>query len=69
MRHVETQWLWVQGVFHRKEAVIRKIVGASNEADLMTKFVDGSKIGSVMKNMGFQFLGGRSGIALKAALD
>ncbi len=69
VRHVETQWLWVQGVSHRKEATIRKIPGVTNEADLMTKFLDGLKITSVMTKMGFQFVSGRSGLALKAALD
>ena len=69
MRHVETQWLWIQGVFHRREATIRKIPGVTNEADLMTKFLDGASITSVMKRMGFQFLSGRSGLALKATLD
>ena len=69
VRHVETQWLWVQGVFHRKEATIRKIPGVTNEADLMTKFLDGSKITSVMKAMGFQCVSGRSDMALKAALE
>ena len=66
---METQWLWVQGVFHRKEATIRKIPGVTNEADLMTKFLDGSKITSVMKAMGFQFVSGRSDMALKAAFE
>ena len=69
VRHVETQWLWVQGVFHRKEATIRKIPGATNEADLMTKFLDGSKITGLMTAMGFTFASGRSGIALKDALE
>ena len=69
VRHVETQWLWVQGVSHRKEATIRKIPGATNEADLMTKFLDGLKITGVMTKMGFQFVSGRSGLALRAALD
>ena len=57
------------GVFHRKEAMIWKIHGATNEADSMTKLLDGLKITSVMKAMGFQFVRGRSDVALKAALE
>ena len=52
-----------------KEATIRKIPGATHEADLMTKFLDGLKITGMMKAMGFQFASGRSDMALKAALD
>ena len=35
-RHADTQWSWLQGVFHRREATTREIPGISNEADLMT---------------------------------
>ena len=44
VRHVDTRWLLVQGVFHKREATIPKIPGISNEADLMTKFLDGPGI-------------------------
>ena len=27
VRHVDTQWLWVQGSFHKRDATIRKIPG------------------------------------------
>ena len=37
VRHIDTQWLWVQGVFQRKEGTIKKIPGIENEAALMTK--------------------------------
>ena len=68
VRHVETQWLWVQGVFHRREAEIRKIPSIKNGADLMTKFLDGTRIEVLMCQLGFAFVGGRSGLALRAAL-
>ncbi len=65
---LDTQWLWVQGVFHRRDASIRKIPGDKNEADLMTKFLHGGKINSVMTAMIFSFVSGRSSLTLKAAL-
>jgi hypothetical protein len=68
VRHIDTQWLWVQGVFNRREATILKIPGLTNDADLMTKYLDGGKINAVMVSMGFAFASGRSDLALKAAL-
>ena len=44
VRHVDTQWLWAQGVFHRRGATIRKIPGVSNEADFVTIFLGGETI-------------------------
>jgi hypothetical protein len=35
----------------------------------MTKFPDGLKITGMIIKIGFQFVSGRSGLALKAALD
>jgi hypothetical protein len=67
VRHIDTQWLWVQGVFNRKEAVIKKIPGATNDADLMTKYLDGKRIGELMLQAGFTFADGKSALALKAA--
>ena len=39
----------------------------TNDADLVTKFLDGQKILSVMEAMGLKFVSGRSALALKAA--
>ena len=65
---VTLAWLWAQGVFHRREAAIRKTPGSGNAADLMTMFLDGARIQALMTCLGFTFQGGRSGLALKAAL-
>jgi hypothetical protein len=67
VRHIDAQWLWVQGIFNRREAVIKKIPGVTNDADLLTKFLDGVKIKLVMEAMGFEFASGRSNLALRAA--
>ena len=69
VRHVDTQWLCVQGVFHRREATIRKIPGVSNGADFMTNFCEGKKIQEFVSNMVLHCTKGRSQLALKAALD
>ena len=37
VRHVDTLCLLVQGVFHRREATVRKIPGIIKEADRMTR--------------------------------
>ena len=49
--HVDTQRLWVQGSFHRRDATIRKSTGIRNEADLLTKFSDGQKMQEIVQHM------------------
>ena len=49
VRHVDTQWLWLQRVFHRREATIPKIPGRSTDADFMTTFFASKKFQDVNK--------------------
>ena len=44
VRHVDAQLVCVLGVSHKREATIRKNPGASDEADLMTMFLDGNEL-------------------------
>ena len=67
VRHIDTQWLWVQGVFHFKEATIKKIPGIENEGDLMTKYLDKNNINKALKGMCFEAVAGCSGLVLRAA--
>ncbi len=47
--HVDTQWLWVQQEIRRKKVFLKKIPGASNAADLMTKALSQAVIDEHMK--------------------
>ena len=55
VRHVDTQWLWVQG--------------SSNEANFMTKFLDGEKFQETEQEIGYHCSKGRPLSARKAAPD
>lgn len=68
VRHVDTQWLWIQVAFHGKETTFNDIADLTNEADLMTEFLDGPRINEVMTRMGVIYASGRSNLAFRAAL-
>ena len=67
LRHLHTQYLWAQGVYHRREAVLIKIPGLSNEADLMTKHLAAPRMQELLRQAGFQVRAGRSKLGLRAA--
>ena len=54
LRHMETKWLWVQDVVRSGRIKVRKVAGASNPADILTK----PKIGRDMAVM-IKMIGGR----------
>ena len=39
MRHIEVRELWLQEEVRKGKVVVKKVVGAENPADLMTKFL------------------------------
>ncbi len=67
LRHLHTQYLWAQGVYHRREAVLIKIPGLGNEADLMTKHLAAPRMQELLRQAGFQVRAGRSKLGLRAA--
>jgi len=68
VRHLHTQYLWVQAVYHDRIARLNKVPGEENPADLMTKHLSGDKIDYFMDRCGFVILEGRSELSLKAAV-
>ena len=54
-RHVDTQWLRVHKVFHRRRATILKIPGASNQSDLKSNLSDGQKIQYIVQDIGYHY--------------
>ena len=68
VRHLHTQYLWVQGVFHEKRARLDKVPGNHNTADMMTKHLNGEMIDFFLDRCGFVIMEGRSKLSLKAAV-
>ena len=68
LKHMETQYLWIQRVFYNKKASIRKIPRANNAADLGTHACTGGEIDNHMRTLGYVTLTGDSKLALRAAL-
>ena len=44
IRHLQTQFLWIQGLVADSRVVIHKVGGKANPADLMTKYLSGECI-------------------------
>ena len=68
VRHLHTQYLWVQAIYHDRLAKLVKVAGELNTADLMTKHLAGDKIDYFMDRCGFVILEGRSELSLRAAV-
>ena len=68
IRHIDTQWLWVQRIFHERKCSIKKIPGSDNEADLMTKHLDGKRGEQLTRQLGYEYKQGKSRLALTAAV-
>ncbi len=64
MRHVNTNFLWVQEKSASKELVYSKVSGKENPADLFTKFLSCDDIDRHMAKMGNEYLSGKDDIAL-----
>ena len=60
MRHVRLGHLWIQQKVEDKELDVRKVAGANNPADLLTKNLNGRKIDDIMSQLGCEFRGGRA---------
>lgn len=69
IRHLDTQWLWIQQREARKDVEVSKVLGTENPADLMTKGLDEVTTVKHLARMGFTFRAGRAekAVALNAA--
>ena len=68
IKHIETQFLWIQRVFYEKRASIKKIPREINGSDLGTHHCTSAEIAKHLKTLGFVVLEGDSQIALRAAV-
>lgn len=60
LRHVELQYFWLQQAVRAKKLGMKRILGAKNPADLMTKFLGAADIEAKMEAMGMFFEEGRT---------
>ena len=65
MRLIDIRMLWIQEKEARGEVELRKIKGAVNPADLMTKHVPAARMHDLMRRLGQHPLAGRARAALE----
>ena len=63
LRHVRTQYLWLQDKVRSNELVVKKVAGEENPADLMTKNVPEAIMRRHLEKIGFEALGDRAASA------
>ncbi len=67
VRHLHTGLLWLQTRVRRGDIKVQKIMGTQNLSDLATKHLDAKTMNRFLRDLGFVFKCGSSGLALKAA--
>ena len=68
VRHLNTPLLWVQRAVQQGRVSIRKVPGTHNVSDMGTKHIEGPLITRFLQAMGIEDRGGRSRLALNAAI-
>ena len=68
IRHLDTSFLWVQKCLHERRALVKKVLGTENPADLGTKVLAGPVIWKLLKLCGIEQKAGVAALALKAAV-
>ena len=66
VRHLDTQFLWVQQKLGEKRFQLKTVKGTDNTADLQTKYLSAKDVGRLMLALGFVVRTGSSAAALKA---
>ena len=52
MRHIMTKFLWLQAAVQQREIVLEKVKGEDNMADLMTKYLNQTKVLRILSRLG-----------------
>ena len=68
LRHLDTQYLWVQDIFYKKLISLFKVKGTENDADIGTKYLSAKEIFTILNRLGYEMREGASRIAKQAAL-
>ena len=55
LRHIHTNWLWVQDKAQSKEIVYNKVNGTENPPDALTKALDGNTLIGYAQRVGLEF--------------
>ena len=63
VKHLETRTLWVQDKVDAGVVAIKKIGGNDNPADILTKYLSGAKLQSLLGGLPITELGGRHSLA------
>ena len=66
VRHLDVTDLWVQEKIRSKAVELRKVAGASNPADILTKYVERPTLEAALKFMNLEKMEGRAATAPKA---
>ena len=64
LRHIQTQYLWLQERVSRKDLSLTKVVGTANPADMLTKAVDSNTLNTHLQYSGLAVQQGRADGAL-----
>ena len=67
-RHIETQFLWIQYIYHDKKAYMSKVGTDDNLGDVGTKYLDCATLWKFMTMAGFHEMKGDSKLALREAI-
>ena len=65
LRHIKVGHLWIQEMAEEGEVQVRKVLGDSNPADLMTKHLQEKKVVQFMAHMNCTHLQGRASTGLE----
>ena len=60
VKHMAVPLLWLQGMVQRRKLSIVKVPGASNPADLLTKYLGADLITKNLTALGFESVDGRT---------
>ena len=63
VKHLDTNFLWIQEVLADKRASVDKIHGKLNPSDILTKPATGTNLRHLCEKIGFEFLTGKSSLA------
>ena len=66
VRHLDTQFLWVQQKLGQQKFQLKKVKGTENTADLQMKYLSAGDVSRLMTALGFAVRTGVSAAALKA---
>ena len=62
IRHIDVALLWLQDLVRKGRISMRKVLGKSNPADMLTKYLPGSKVAEFSQELRFFVETGRSDI-------